>query len=382
MKNNLTKLMGCLFAVAAVSCSDSGDATPEVKSTASLDKVAFTAKPTTTLSSAKTGLTKLNTTTGKIEFEYAVKLEESKAINPTLIFDSSQSNDIIYPGSILRGSSFMNGKYDPLVLSTPFNDVTLSVELKDYDFPGSVVASPTLSSIRGQLNSFLFKNIDAYDPKAVPAEYIYQSDSIYSSNTFHKSLNVHVEANALAGMVSANFNYSGSNTSTNSKKYVMVKVYQKFYNASIDPKYVSTWINGDIKASECGTHEPLYISSVDYGRIAYLLIETDLSTSEITKMVNAAVGVKFLSWSASADVNYSESFKKLWGSNSIKIKVLGGPSGIVTSYNAFMTFLTAPSTQQLVDTSVPISYKVRRLLDNTQVDVVGRFEKEFKVYKE
>lgn len=378
---NLKIKAGFLFTLLFILTSCSSDDSEKAQSTANLEKVSFDVAPTATISSAKTGNSKLNTTTGKTEFEYLEKVEESKAISPMLIFDSSQSNDIIYPGSILRGSSFVNGKYDPLVLSTSFNDVTLSVDLKGINFPGAIATKPTLSSIRGSLNSFLFNNIGVYDPAAVPADYTYQSDSIYSSNTFTKSLSVHVEANVLAGMVTANFNYAANTTSATSKKYVMVKVYQKFYNASIDPKFANTWIGGDIIANECGTHEPLYISSVDYGRIAYLLIETNLSTLEVTKMVNAAVGVKFLSWSASTEVAYNEKFTKLWGSNNIKVKVLGGPSGVITNYNEFMNFIKSPSTQDLVNSSVPISYKVRRLLDNTQVDVIGRFEKEFTTYK-
>jgi thiol-activated cytolysin len=381
MKKSVLRLsVLALVSIALINCSKKDDTTT-TDSTSNLTKVAFKSEPTTNLSTAKTGATKVNPVTGKSEVEYLIKVEESKGINPTLIFDAQQSNDIIYPGSILRGSSFMKGNYDPLVLSTPFNNVTLSVNLKGTDFPGSVSTLPTLSATRAKLNSFLFNNVAVYDPKAVPADYVYQSDSIYSSNTFNKSLSAHASVDVLSGLVSASFSYSSSTTSTNSKKYVMVKVRQSFYNASIDPKFQANWINGEIKGSECGTHEPLYVSSVDYGRIAYLLVETDLSTSEVSKMVNAAVGVKFLKWGASADIAYSENFKKLWGSNSIKIKVLGGPATIVTTFDGFMNFLTAPSTTDLVNTSVPISYKVRRLLDNTQVDVVGRFEKEFKVYK-
>lgn len=378
---NLKINAGILFLFLLVLASCNSDDNGDAKSTDSLKKVTFEDAPTKTLSSAKTGNTKYNGTTGVTEFEYLVKVEESKTISPTLVFDSSQSNDVIYPGSILRGSSFIDGKYDPLVLSTPFNDVTLSVDLKGTNFPGAIVTKPALSYVRTALNSFLFNNYTAYDPAAIPADYTYQSDSIYSSKTFSKSLSVHVEANVLQGMVTANFNYAANTTSATSKKYVMVKVYQKFYNASIDPKFVSDWIGGEIKAKECGTHEPLYISSVDYGRIAYLLIETNLSTIEITKMVNAAVGVKFLSWSASTEVSYNEKFTKLWGTNSIKVKVLGGPSGVITSYNEFMNFIKAPSTQDLVNTSVPIAYKVRRLLDNTQVNVIGKFEKEYTTYK-
>jgi thiol-activated cytolysin len=383
MKKSILRLSAfVLISTALVNCSKKDDATT-TDSASNLAKVAFVTEPTKNLSTAKTGATKVNPATGKSEVEYLVKVEESKAINPTLIFDAQQSNDIIYPGSILRGSSFMKGNYDPLVLSTPFNNVILSVSLKGQDFPGSVSTRPVLSEIRTSLSSFLFKNVNgaSYDPAKVPADYVYQSDSIYSSNTFAKSLSVHAKADVLSGLITADFSYSSSSTSTNSKKYVMVKVRQSFYNASIDPKFQANWINGDIKGSECGTHEPVYISSVDYGRIAYLLIETDLSTEEVSKMVNAAVGVKFLKWGASAEVAYSEKFTKLWGSNSIKIKVLGGPAKLVTSYAGFMNYLVAPSNQELVDTSIPISYKVRRLLDNTQVDVVGRFEKEFKVYK-
>ncbi|SFW62180.1 thiol-activated cytolysin family protein [Cellulophaga fucicola] len=159
---------------------------------------------------------------------------------------------------------------------------------------------------------------------------------------------------------------------------------QWFYNASIDPKNYTQWIEGEMEAEDLGSHEPLYVSSVDYGRVAYLLIETEKDESYNSLMVKASVKVALAVVDASTDVAYSEEFKSLFEENKIKVLIAGGPAqlgGRVTDYDSFVRFLETPSTAGLVSSAAPISYKVRRLLDNTEVEVKQMYTEQILEYK-
>lgn len=348
-----------------------------------LKAVQFETKPDKVLASAKTGKTQLNPTTGTTEFEYLTSIEKQATLEPLSIVSASNS-DVIYPGSIIRGSSFMSATYDPIVLQNKFNDITISMSLRGKDLPVSADVNPTKSGITNAMNIMLERNQQNINYDAVPAYYSYQSDEITNEQSFTKSLDAHLDVNVLAGLVKVNFGYSASSGSTNSKNYVLVKVRQQFYNFTVDPKHYSKWIEAPIQLSDLGTHEPLYISSVDYGRVAYLLIETNKDSSYNNTMVKASVGVALKVVNIGVDVNYSEEFKTLFSQNKIKVMIVGGPAslgGKVTSYNDFVKFLQTPDTKDLVSSAALISYKVRRLKDNTEVTVKESYTEQLKEFK-
>ncbi len=136
--------------------------------------------------------------------------------------------------------------------------------------------------------------------------------------------------------------------------------------------------------NECGTHEPVYVSSVDYGRLAFIDIENNKSSEYNSLMIQASVKVALSVVSGSADVNYSNEFKALITNSKVKFIVVGGPSQLaqqISDYASFVTFIQSPSTADLVSSSVPISYKVRRLKDNTQVLVKDIFASQYKELK-
>ncbi|EKT4498712.1 flavomodulin, partial [Flavobacterium psychrophilum] len=56
----------------------------------------------------------------------------------------------------------------------------------------------------------------------------------------------------------------------------------------------------------------------------------------------------------------------------------GGPlnGGLITNLDGLRRFLTKPTPIELIGGSVPISYTVRRLRDNTEVDVRTVYKQE------
>lgn len=384
MKNLMKKNAILALAISAtlfISCSDDNKDSDSNATLENLKSVVFENKPDNVLSSKKTGTQELNPTTGNNEYVYLTEVEKQTTLSPLSIINEANL-DVIYPGSILRGSSFMNATYDPLVLKNAFKPVTLSMSLR-----GELVNAITLpipSDVRNTINGLVGKNKNFIDYDAIPTYYEYQSDEVTTEDSFKKALDAHLNVNVLGGLVKVNFGYTQNSGSTNTKSYVMVKVRQRLYSMTIDPKYYTDWIDGDINTNNFGTHEPVYVSNVDYGRVAYILIETTKDEAYNNMMVKASVGVALKVVDIGVDVNYSEEFKRLFAQNKVKVMIVGGPlslGGKVTDYNSFVNFLQAPTPNDLVSSSAPISYKIRRLKDNTEVEVKEMYTEQFKELK-
>ena len=335
-------------------------------------------------SSVKTGNLVFNPATNTNQFEYLTTVEKQTTLTPLSVV-SVTNVDVIYPGSILRGSSFLNTTYDPLVLKNAFKPVTLSGTLRGVNLEVTDTPLPKLSSVRNSINTLMNNNKGQFSDNDVPSVFEYETVDIINQKSFTASMDVHGSAEVLGGIASVSLNYSAAGGTATTKKYTMVKMRQWLYNFAIDPKYYGDWIDGAIDIADCGTHEPVYISSVDYGRVAYILIESSETKEYIEAMIatTAKVGITGVV-SGSSDATYKARFDQLISQNKIKFMIVGGPASLgqqVTDFATFKTFVQTPSTNALVSSSVPISYKVRRLKDNTQVEVKDIYATQIKELK-
>lgn len=379
----MTRNVLCLLAVGAIvaSCEKKGgDSTTTIED---LKTVVFEEEAPVEISSKKTGNIVINPTTGKNQYEYLTTVQKQYLVAPLSIVSETMT-DVIYPGSMLRGDSFVQGNYDPLVLKNEYNPVVLSLTLKG-DISVFETVKPTLSQIRGNLNILIAKQKDKIDYSFAPAVINYESNEITTTESFKRSFKIHAKANVLSGLVKAKFSFEESQSTTNQKRYVMVSFRQFLYNASVDPQHYSNWIKGDIDVSDMGGYEPLYVSSVDYGRVGYVLVETEKSTEEMSKMIKASleVAVKYVDVSSSMEL--SKEFQKMFQQNKVQVMISGGPLELgnqVNSYENFVKFVQMPNAENLTKTSVPIAYKVRRVKDNTEVQVLDTFTENIFQYKD
>lgn len=362
-------LLRCgIFGLFLYACSNDDSGSSDLNSLKSVD---FKAEEAQVISSTRTGNTRFNSATSTTEFEYINVVKRQLTLSP-LSFIDAQNTEVIFPGSVLRGETFLEGSYDPLVLKTPFKDVMVSVSLRGKNLPVQATSQPKISEVRTVTNNLLAKYKSEIDHSFVPAYVNYQADKITSSSSFNRSFNLHTKAKVLAGLVSAKFNYQDNQSYSENKKYVMVKLYQNFYSVSIDPKHLSEWFDGPIDTKEFGSHEPLYVSNVNYGRAAYLLIETTDTTEDIHKMVSGAVNYTFKAVTGSAGANNERTLRKLFSDSKIRVLIVGGPAklaGEIDSYEKFVEFIKTPTIEDLISSAAPISYTVRRLKNNTEVEV-------------
>ena len=311
--------------------------------------------------------TKTNRELGNGKKELIQVVKKSMPIDPVELVDVSNL-EVIYPGSILRGDSFMEGGLDPVALVNP-KEITISISLQGKGFEVKKSTTPSVSNISQQMIDFITN--DNLNADSAPTYLNYYTNSVESYASFNKSFRTHARASGLFGLAKKSFNYETSELSINHDKYVLIKVRQFFYNIAVDPKPYDQW--GDLDNTNLGTHEPVYISSVDYGRVAHLLIKTHLSVEAVHKKISGAVSLGLpIIMRGNGSVENNEEYNSFFTSNEIKVVTLGGPlkyGNVIHDYKSFIEFLYVPTTRELIESAVPIAYKVRTLKDNKEVQV-------------
>lgn len=369
MKKNAINLL--LIAFVMMSCEKTQD---PIKTIEELKSVTFNTESSKEIASVRTGNVVLDPTTGQNKYEYLTTVQSQYAITPLSVVAETMS-EVIYPGSIVRGDSFMNGKYDPLVLKNEFAPITLSISLRG-DINVSTTTKPILSQVRLVMTDLITRQKDRINFDFVTTAFSYESDRVTTEEHFKSILKIHAEANVLKGMVKASFGYDGNSSASTSKQYVMVAFRQHIYNVSVNPNHYSNWIIGNVETNAMGEYEPLYISSVDYGRVGYVFVETNKSAEEVSKMIKASLEVAVQYIDANANLQYTKELQSLFTQQKVKVKISGGPVELankVDSYDSFVKFVQMPNAENITKTSVPISYKVRRLKDNTEVQVLDTY---------
>ncbi|GIZ14378.1 thiol-activated cytolysin family protein [Capnocytophaga catalasegens] len=297
--------------------------------------------------------------------EVLKEVKKSFPIDPVELIDEKNA-DVIYPGSILRGDSFMEGGLDPVVLTAP-KEITISISLRGKGLSVKKTSMPSVSNVRQQMNDLITDNKIEHD--VAPSYLNYYANIVETSASFNKAMRTHGRASALFGLAKGSFNREFSFSSSSSSKYVLIKVRQFFYNIAVDPKPYDQW--GDMNNSNLGSYEPVYISSVDYGRVAHLLIETNESAEQTRSKVEGALRAGFLvrvRGGSTSNEDYARSF------NSLKKEIitLGGPlkqGKAINDLDSFIDYLHVPNAEELIKSAVPISYKIRTVRDNKEVQV-------------
>ena len=379
LKKNLVSVLIFGFIMGNVFSSCSSDDVA-VSGNRGLREVKFNSEPDMEISTKFTGNTSIDAD-GVPRKEYEIVTRRYNEFSVAdLMSEANIEKTILYPGSILRGESFLNEKYDPVVLHNPFNPVTLFLTINGSNREIKKNVIPKGSEVFQALTDLTLGNSAFFSSKYIPANYTYESEKVTTEESFKKTINLHIKAN-FAGIANSSFDYDYNKSNVKSSSYILVKLRQTVYSAGIDPVHWSNWVQGDISVLDSGPYEPVYISSIDYGRVAYLLIETKKSSQEIGNMVKGAVDFKIGRISAGGNYQKNEEFKKLFNSNKIKVSVLGGPSKIVTNYDQFMNYMELFGEENAIASSAPISYTIRRLKDNTQVDIVNTYEEVKKEYR-
>lgn len=272
------------------------------------------------------------------------------------------NDDIVWPGNMVRGDHAHQFVYEPI--AAPRGPFTMSISLESSVVGGDLsetVTDPNLSNVRQGINNLV--NRVFTENTHVPAQVDWSYQAVHSLSQMNIFVGVDVSCGG-GGLESA-FNWS-ENSETNK---IMAKYQQVYYSVDLNtptsPRdlFASDITAGELSAALPAGSMPLYVSSVKYGMMAIMCIETSFTEQQMQLSLDAAYnGI------ADVELEFGYTAAEVLSSSSIRIIVYGGSTeGIeeFTGYDAFMDIIQASTEFSATSPGVPLVYKFRHVADNT-----------------
>ena len=276
-----------------------------------------------------------------------------------------QNDAVLYPGAIIHGKDVYDFVYSPVITSrTP---ITLSLSLEGVPTTGSAIKETVddpsvLSNVRQGVNNLL-KSAITPNTK-VPAKFDSKTEQVYSS----EMRNLHLGVSGSYAGFSMGYDFDWSTVSK--KNRIMSTYKQVYYTVDVDmPEYPWDFFDPSIGVDGLAAKlppgsMPMYVSSVSYGWMAVLFVETNYE-EEVILMALA------LAYSGAVDVELGIGYtvKEVLEESSIYILVYGGSTAGITSstlsgYSGLMELIVGSKDFGADSPGVPISYTLRHLSDN------------------
>ncbi|MBT8185170.1 MAG: thiol-activated cytolysin family protein, partial [Eudoraea sp.] len=235
-----------------------------------------------------------------------VRVEDGNGQFP--LFDSA--SDVIYPGNLLQGKTLSNATPSPIVVKRAGG--TISYNLNN----GNLNSSFTVDEVKKSTIQDGMNAIISGAGEVVPANF--QLDIIQIESESQLSVELGIDVQTFTTKVSADMSFS----TEKSFNRTLVKLNQSYYTMSFDlptsldeifdesvtPEDLKTYVQADNPAT--------FISSVTYGRIFYMLVESTSSRQEMSAKLNVAYGAFANKVEGELEVNALEEL------NDLKIKVI------------------------------------------------------------
>ena len=176
--------------------------------------------------------------------------------------------DVIYPGSMLQGNSLHQATPNPIVVARAGGSISTDI------LDGNEVSSFEVDEVKKSTITDGMNNIIANSTGTLPANFNLNVESIQSREEF--ALELGVDVNSAFLDIESRLDYSYSSE----KSAFMVTLNQSYYTMSFDlPTSLNDLFAPSVTPQQLavyvGENNPAtYISSVNYGRIFYLLIES------------------------------------------------------------------------------------------------------------
>lgn len=265
----------------------------------------------------------------------------------------------IYPGAIIEGESIASQAFTtmPYASRLPINC--------HLNYDGRNLSSAVLNYPNdGSLSTKEVKRMAKLCASALDADCDYEFQKVYSLEDLALS----------TGMGAARDKVSYAMTAYNwnpNKSYTLIKVRQKFFSANIDsPLLPIDFFAVDQKTASPALLKsvtPYYVSSVDYGRMAYFVVCSDLTSEEIIKdFVSCRPYDKKNRGSAGMRANPDITAK--WARNGTTVRSITVSEKVysISDLDGMFNWIKLGTSLALdIDNMVPISFALRNLLDNS-----------------
>ncbi|MEM6964670.1 MAG: thiol-activated cytolysin family protein [Bacteroidota bacterium] len=269
----------------------------------------------------------------------------------------SPNSDVIYPGNLLQGNSLNLGT--PKIIAVERAGGTISTDVLDGNIePERYVEAIKKSSVITAINQIIDGSTGV-----LPANFYMKVKNIQSREQL--ALELGVDVNSSFVDIESKLGYS----SDTQKNTFMVNLNQTFYTMSYDiPTSLDQIFAPSVTPDDLGRYvgegnPATYISSVTYGRIFYMLIESTSSRTEMDAAINASFNGVTTDVEVDMKTNYVAELDEL----SITVFAYGGEASSSlmtvgkTQLDELATLLAEGSD---IRAGKPISYVVRSAYDN------------------
>ena len=287
-----------------------------------------------------------------------IEYDLSAAFDDNLLLDPAQNS--IYPGAVLRGDTIEKEGYQEITEGNKRKAV-ISFDLqgvKDKEgkdgktgiTSGEII--PNLAAYRELRNKILSQSITYH----ASAHLSYEDIEIKNEKGLEAQLKIGVGFGAagIKSKIAAGFKFKKGEQ----KERRLIKFVETFYTVDVNQEAAPLMIN--IPREAVGNRMPVYVSSVSYGRIAYLTIESDQKKSELKANLDTVFKATTTN---NADVDIDTAIKNLEHGTTIKIHIIGGGSEAVTDLKKFQHYIVKEGFSAKNPGHI-IKYQLRFLDDN------------------
>jgi hypothetical protein len=289
------------------------------------------------------------------------KVNAARSFDVNFVVENA-SERVIYPGAMVYAEDMLSGRYTTINANrTP---ITLSTDLPITNGePKVIVNKPeSLADVRVGVNKLL----NQQSRGVLHSTASYDFKQVYSEQQLDIALGGRFKRSGLT--VQGTFGMSMSE----SKNYIVAKFLQKYFTVNVDQmNSTSDFFVNQNEAYQVMSNDktPLYISSVDYGRAAYFMLET----SENQLSVEATLDVLFEGKSIDVEANLETKFNKLMKSSTMKVLVIGGRGKVavksITGYDGFKEMITTGGELGRNEMPRPIAYTMSFIEDGSVANV-------------
>jgi thiol-activated cytolysin len=264
------------------------------------------------------------------------------------LFTLDPTTDVIYPGALLKGETIPTGTYEGI--SANRAPITISASLQNIANVKVDIEDPNkLSNVRQGITDLLNQEVNG----ATPAEINLDIKEVYSEQ--HLEAAIGVNYRGVGKKVSADLSF-GSSTYKNT---FVLKFIQRYYTLDVDtPGASPSDLFTDLpNINLLGSTNPVYVSSVQYGRMVLYTVESNSSITDIKAAFDASVG--------SSDGTIDTKYQNIINSSNIKALIIGGSgSGAVKAINGpaeVYNFIAEGGNYSKDSPGAPLAYKLRYL---------------------
>ena len=286
------------------------------------------------------------------------------------IFDPTLG--VVYPGALVIGNTEMlDGAPEPLQIQRA--PMKLRLDLPGIGERGTLmVENPTFTNVQTAIDD----GLEYWNQEIAPRGYEIASNAFYESTTAYSSQQMSLDLGVGVEWASgSSFESQFSYDNTTTKRVAAILYRQVFYEIVMETPETPAEVFGaqvdlaKVKSAMNSSTPPAYVSSVQYGRIIMVRMET--TSTETSVELDAAL--EYASIGKDVDASVEAKYKSILEKSTINVVTIGGNAEIaskvitgsdVAESGGLNYVISEGALYSRENPGAPIAYTVKYLKDN------------------